>query len=279
MDFLKKFEEYALKNDEFNIVSISGSFADKKNNKRFDSFSDVDLFIVTENQEYYLKNPKWLDFYDKDLLLFFNDPISMGVGQELRVGFSDGLLSDIAIVNNKEFCKLKKNKIFCEKIIDRGFKTIKNNYGNKYLIHKKFKDEPISEYELNRLVDEYWIDISNICKHLARNDCFSAKYAFDRRITKIIIKIVEIYMKNKDNSIDTMFNGRKMDSWIDNNILEEIYKIESSFNKNRMLKTILRSNEFFQTITNKIFNYYGYKQDTNKKIIIKIIKERIDKIG
>ena len=278
MEFLESFKEYSLANDEFNVVNIAGSFADNINKERFDSFSDVDLFIVTENKDYYLKTVKWLSFYDKDLI-FFNDPISMGVGNELRIGFSDGIFSDIAIVNNEEFCKLKENEIFCKKIIDRGFKTIKNDYGDNYLLHKKFKENSISEYELNRLADEYWIDIANICKYMSRNDFFSAKFAFDRRITKIIIKVVEIYMKSRNNLVDTMFNGRRMDTWVDKEILEEIYKIESSFDKDKMINTIIMANNFFQKMMENIFNFYNYKQDLNRKNVIKIIQERIDKLG
>ena len=200
----------------------------------------------------------------------------MGIGTELRVAFESGLLVDMAIVDSDEFKLLKSNKVFCEKILNRGTINIKNlerkEEHNYYLV--KENSIPL-EYELNRKIDEFWIDMANIYKYLSRNDIFSAKYAFDRRITKILIYILEEYSKTINPSIDVMFNGRYMDRWLDDQSIKQIYNINSSTNKSKMLNCIQSAIELFEDRINKIFKYYGYNIENDKNIIINFIKNRI----
>lgn len=274
MEFIEKLKDYIKKNDDFDTVNIAGSFSDKKNKNRYDEFSDIDLFIVTEKKDYYLSNKDWLSFYGKKFI-YFNDPISLGTGMELRVAFDDGLLADIAIVNDLEFRKLKENKIFCEKIIDRGFTTLKNNYDEHYFEHKKYKEEVVTQYEWNRTIDEFWIDICNIYKYFARKDYFSAKYAFDRRILKILIYTLEEYTKIKDIKQDVYFNGRYMKKWLDKESFEEINNIDSSIEPNKMVLSIQLAIKMFEEKTKKIFDYYGYSNDIERDSLIRNIKEKI----
>lgn len=277
MKFIEKLKEYVLKNDDFDVVNIGGSFADKKRENRADTFSDVDLFIITEKKDYYLHNPKWLDFFDEKFI-YFNDPISMGVGTELRVAFESGLLADIAIVNNEEFDQLKNNQIFCEKILDRGMINIKNTKGENYFKYKSIEKQKISEKALNRKINEFWIDIANIYKYIKRNDLFSAKYAFDRRITKLLIYTMEEYTKTLNNNIDVMFNGRNMSSWLDEESLKLIYEINSSIKEEEMLKSIELAINLFENRMKKIFKYYGFEEPQENNIIITIIKEKLNEL-
>lgn len=277
MKFIDKLKEYVMKNDDFEVVNIGGSFADKKRENRADELSDVDLFIITEKKDYYLQNPKWLEFFDEKFI-YFNDPISMGVGTELRIAFESGLLADIAIVNNEEFEQLKNNQIFCEKILDRGMINIKNTKGENYFKYKSIEKQKISEKALNRKINEFWIDIANIYKYIKRNDLFSAKYAFDRRITKLVIYTMEEYTKTLNNNIDVMFNGRNMSSWLDEESLKLIYEINSSIKEEEMLKSIDLAINLFENRMKKIFKYYGFEEEQENNIIIPIIKEKLNEL-
>lgn len=50
MNFIEKLKKYILQNNDFNIVNINGSYADEKKKNRYDEFSDIDLFVVTEKK-------------------------------------------------------------------------------------------------------------------------------------------------------------------------------------------------------------------------------------
>lgn len=275
MNFVEKLKEYVMSNDDFEIVNIAGSMADKKRKDRQDKFSDIDLFIITEKKENYLKNVEWLKFFDEKFI-YFNDPISMGIGTELRVAYESGLLVDIAIVNNEEFNLLKENSIFCKKILDRGIINIKNSKKTNFLKYKPIVKEIVSEYTLNRKIDEFWIDIVNIYKYIKRDDLFSAKYAFDRRITKLLIFTLEEYAKIINNNVDTLFNGRYMNIWLDEKSIESMYKINSSTNIQQMIDAIYLAIKLFEEKMKEIFEYYNYKQDGEKENIILNIKEKIN---
>lgn len=277
MNFIEKLEHYMQTNTDFDVVNIAGSFSDKKTKNRYDKFSDIDLFIITEKKDNYLLDPSWLDFYGKKYM-FFNDPISLGTGMELRVVFDDGLLVDIAIVNNDEFQNLKENEAFCDKIIDRGFEILKNNYGDDYFDHKKYLKTNISEYELNRRIDEFWIDICNIYKYFSRKDYFSAKYAFDRRITKILIYTMEEYTKTLNNFHDVFFNGRYMHKWLDDCSFKKMNEIDSSIEPKKMIDAIRKAIDLFESTNDKIFKYYNYNYDINRDSIVFMIKEKINEI-
>lgn len=274
MDFISKFKEYIKKNSDFEIVNINGSYADTKSKKRYDKFSDLDLFIITKDKIKYLEHPEWLNFYGKEFI-YFNDPISLGIGTELRVAFDDGLLADIAIVDNEEYSLLRQNDIFKEKIEGRGTLCLKNIYGTSQKTKNVQKsNNKITAYELNRKVDEFWIDISNIYKYLSRDDVFSAKYAFDRRIMKLLIYVLEKYTIMINPNIDVMFNGRNMKKWLDSVNMQKISEINSSMKQDDMLKCIDLAIDLFNDITCKIFEHYKFEADNRIKIINSIKEKR-----
>ena len=273
MKFIIELKKYIKQNNDFNIVNINGSYVEKKKKKRYDEFSDIDLFIVTENKDYYLNNPEWLKFYNSDFI-YFNDPISFGIGMELRVAFADGLLVDIAIVNKSELIALRKNYIFNSKIAGRGTICLKNNLNEENYFDTSMNDTTrITSYELNRKLDEFWIDIANIYKYIARNDMFSAKYAFDRRITKLLIYALEQYTKVTKPGTDTMFNGRNINKWLDSQNMEYLSKINSSMEKKKMYKCINLAIDLFCNTMNQLFSYYNLKQDNRNLVVDKIMKK------
>ncbi len=278
MNFIEKLKKYILQNNDFNIVNINGSYADEKKKNRYDEFSDIDLFVVTEKKDYYLKNPEWLNFYDKKFI-YFNDPISFGIGTELRVAFADGLLVDIAIVNKSEFLLLKENSIFNDKIVSRGTICLKNDFIQEKALYNNKKNCAIdyskpTPYELNRKIDEFWIDIANIYKYISRNDMFSAKYAFDRRITKLLIYVLELYTKMISPDTDTMFNGRNINKWLDINNMNVLLKINSNTDKRKMLQCIDLAIDLFNNIMDQVFSYYGFDKDNRNSVIFEIANKR-----
>lgn len=269
-EFIKKLKEYINTNNDIEACLLMGSYVDNKH-KRYDELSDVDLFIITEKTEYYLNNPKWLEFYKK-VSLYFKDPISLGIGTELRVCFEDELLSDIAIVNYNEFQKLMNNKIFCTKIIGRGFKILKSNYNNEiYNSNNTFinTSSNITKDSLNRLRDEFIIDIYNILKYFYRNDYFTAFYAFERRISKIIIYILEeSYRFN--GTYDVMFNGRYMEKWLEEDDYNYIEKIFLNINKDSFLDSIIMSIDLFENKISYIANHLSIELEKKEEDIRKI---------
>lgn len=153
-EFIKKLNEYLLQDDNIDACLLMGSITDL-NSGRYDEYSDVDLFLITEKKDDYLNNCKWLEFYRR-VSLYFKDPISLGIGTELRVCFDNELLSDIAIVNYDEFLKLMNNQIFETKIIGRGYKVLKSKYPEEmYQVKEINNDYKLDSYSLNRLRDEF----------------------------------------------------------------------------------------------------------------------------
>ena len=277
-EFIKKLSEYINSNKDIDVCLLMGSIADNKQ-KRCDEFSDVDLFIITEKKDYYLNNYQWLEFYKK-VSLYFQDPISFGIGTELRICFEDELLSDIAIVNYDEFQKLMNNEIFCTKIIGRGFNIIKSNYDTEIFQTKKIVSMPnskINQEVLNRLRDEFIIDIYNILKYFYRKDFFTAFYAFERRISKIIIFLLEESYK-LSNTNDVMFNGRYMEKWLNKEDYEYIKTIFLDINKDTFPTCLKNAIELFEDKSAYIANCMCFnledRDDSIKKIKRKIEYEK-----
>lgn len=274
-EFIEKLNKYVHSDDNIDACLLMGSNSDEKQ-KRIDDYSDVDLFIITEKKDEYLNDARWLEFYHK-VPLFFQDPISLGIGTELRVCFDNELLSDIAIVNYEEFTKLMQNDIFKTKIIGRGFKIIKNNYpieiynvDNNENNDNSFK---INEEFLNRLRDEFYIDIYNVLKHYCREDYFTAFYAFERRISKIIIFILEESYK-LDGTNDVMFNGRYFKKWLNEEDYRDIEKIFLNINKDDFLNSLTDVIDLFERKCNHISEVLKIdlerKEDSIQKIKGKI---------
>ena len=274
-EFIKKLYDYVNMNLDIDACLLMGSHADKRK-KRCDEYSDVDLFIITEKNIEYLNNYKWLEFYKK-VSLHFLDPISLGIGTELRVCFEDELLADVAIVNFKEFERLMNNEIFKTKIIGRGFEIIKSNYSqNIYQLSNSIETSKytITQESLNRLRDEFIIDIYNILKYFYRGDYFTSFYAFERRISKIIVYILEESYKLCSIDKDVMFNGRYMEKWLTDEDYEYVRKIFLDINKDNFLESIRNSIILFeskcQIIANKLNIELENKENNMEKIKRKI---------
>ena len=275
-EFIKKLYDYVNMNVDIDVCLLMGSHADKRQ-KRCDEYSDIDLFIITEKNVEYLKNYKWMEFYKK-VSLHFLDPISLGIGMELRVCFEDELLADVAIVNFKEFESLMNNEIFRTKIIGRGFEIVKSNYpqsiyqtsnlvvGNKCTI---------TEESLNRLRDEFIIDIYNILKYFYRGDYFTSFYAFERRISKIIVYILEESYKLYNIDKDVMFNGRYMEKWLTSEDYEYVRKIFLDINKDNFLESIRNSIILFENKCQLIANKLNISLE-NKENSIEKVKRKIN---
>ena len=275
-EFIKKLYNYVNTNLDIDACLLMGSYADKRK-KRCDEYSDIDLFVITEKNIEYLNNYKWLEFYKK-VSLHFLDPISLGIGMELRVCFEDELLADVAIVNLKEFEILMNNEIFRTKIIGRGFEIIKSNYPQSIyqtsdsVVTKKCT---ITAESLNRLRDEFIIDIYNVLKYFYRGDYFTSFYAFERRISKIIVYILEESYKLCSIDKDVMFNGRYMEKWLTSEDYEYVRKIFLDINKDNFLDSIRNSILLFENKCQMIANKLNIELE-NKDNSIEKIKRKIN---
>lgn len=269
-EFIEKITKYVKENDEIDACLLLGSVVDRKT-KRDDEFSDVDLLIITEHLDYYLHNCEWLNFYKK-VDLYFNDPISFGIGTELRVCFENELLSDIAIVNLQEFMKLMKNEIFCTKIIGRGYRILKSNFANQLYEYNELNFISIPKFNsesLNRLIDEFWIDIYNILKYYYRNDYFTALYAFERRITKIIIAVLEESYKISGKD-DVLFNGRYMERWLNDDDYNSVNSIFLNLNPSTFLDCLKKAIELFENKCKFISDNMGFYIEDKTEISNKV---------
>lgn len=274
-EFIKKLNEYLVNDDSIDACLLMGSITDNRQ-KRCDEFSDVDLFVITEKKDWYLNNCKWLEFYRK-VSLFFQDPISLGIGTELRVCFDNELLSDIAIVNYEEFTNLMNNEIFKTKIIGRGFRILKSKYSNEiYKCDNSLYDNKniLNSNNLNRLRDEFYIDIYNVLKYYYRKDYFTAFYAFERRISKIIIYILEESYK-LDGVNDVMFNGRYMKKWLNEEDYKYIENIFLNINKNNFLNCIMKAIDLFEQKCNYISKSKMFELE-NKRDSIQKIRRKVE---
>ena len=275
-EFIKKLYDYVNMNVDIDVCLLMGSHADKRQ-KRCDEYSDIDLFIITEKNVEYLKNYKWMEFYKK-VSLHFLDPISLGIGMELRVCFEDELLADVAIVNFKEFESLMNNEIFRTKIIGRGFEIVKSNYPQSIYQTSNLvvgNECTITEESLNRLRDEFIIDIYNILKYFYRGDYFTSFYAFERRISKIIVYILEESYKLYSIDKDVMFNGRYMEKWLTSEDYEYVRKIFLDINKDNFLESIRNSIILFENKCQLIANKLNISLE-NKENSIEKVKRKIN---
>ena len=273
-EFIEKLDRYVKENDEINACLIMGSITDEKQ-KRCDKFSDVDLLIISENKNYYLNNYEWLQFYRK-VALHFNDPISLGIGTELRVCFDNELLSDIAIVDYDEFKKPMNNEIFCTKIIGRGFNIIKSDYPNDiYKVdYSKIQPSNITEDFLNRLTDEFIIDVYNVLKYYKRSDYFTAFYAFERRISKILILLLEESYK-LDSTKDVIFNGRYMKKWLSETDYQYVEQIFLNINCDSFMNSVKLAIELFELKISYLANFNNFTLE-NKMDSFEKIKRKMD---
>lgn len=285
--------------DIISLVSI-GSFSQNS----IDQFSDIDLYLFTNNPKKYLDNENcsWINPLGKIISRRVFKDFQEGVDKN-KVILEDGLMYDLTIIHIKKIMLisyyLKLNNIglkvmlprFLQKGIERSIVKFYETIKRGYKIHidkinlKNILERTITFSEtiiLDKKLDQntffqhyifFWQSCYTASIKLVRKDFYFTILTYDNYIKKELIRMIEWEAMLNKKSIDVFYNGLKIYDWRGEEIYHDLYGTLLSDNINNMQKSLIKTAELYQQFSTIVAKEYKFSLNKEfESFVIDFIK-------
>ena len=222
-----------------------------------DEYSDLDLIIVTDNPTswYSGEYPKLLG----EISIEFVEP-TLGNGKEYRAVYDEDKDVDMIIFTPEQFTEAVKNGT-AEEVMNRGYDLLCDKAGFSELVREYVKPSvsspQISELEYLNLTNDFYFHNIWAAKKLLRGELWSAKMCVDAYLKKYLLKMIELYCYKKDGR-DVWHDGRFIDRWADDWILEKLKVCFAHYEKNDTGNALTSTHELFKKLAADVADMNGY---------------------
>lgn len=261
---LWKFVKWAEAQDDIHAVIVVGSRA--RVDHPADEWSDLDITVATTNPERYLSTADWLENIGKPLITFL-EPTAGGGGMERRVLFEGMLDVDFAIFPIKDIQYLVQNEISQQvaEIFGRGTRILLDKDGMASQIQLRVSSvktklpSPPNQHEFLEVVNDFWYHIVWTIKKLKRGELWTAKFCLDSYLKWKMLRMIEWHSRAENGwTYDTWHNGRFLEEWAGNRILEGLRGTFAHYDKydiERALLAIMNTFRWVATETAEKLDY------------------------
>jgi aminoglycoside 6-adenylyltransferase len=266
--------------DDIKAAIIVGSQA--RNYFSADQYSDLDIIIITTNPEFYLISDDWLKTISDFHISFMEH--SLFNAKERRVLFDDGTDVDFMILSLEQSSSIKNNEEHGI-IFQRGFKVIKDEINitddlvslQKHMRSSK-QNKLLSQEAFHHAVNDFWFHSVWASKKMMRGELLTAKSCLDNYMKRIVLTFIENDTLLHHPSRDTWYNGRFIEKWADDWIIEKLSHCYGQYKKADMMKGLYATMELFALLAEHIAEQKSYlypKACENQayKIINRLLKQ------
>lgn len=227
---LQAIETWAQQNPEVRALLLTSSLVNPL--APVDSFSDLDIELVFDNNEPYLESDTWLSV--------FGDPIAMieegeacfsGKHGMKMVLYRDGIKVDFKLYSAVNFVKEVAAPELPEDW-DIGYRILLDKDGlttaMKPPTHQVSIIKKPSTDAFKQLLNDFWWDTTYVAKCLARDEIFYAKFMSENNLrTAYLLPLVEWYIASQHHwNITTNKHGRLFKQYLSE---EDWEKLELTF--------------------------------------------------
>ena len=170
--------KFAENNKNIEALLITSSMANPK--AETDIFSDLDVVIVTDNPKIFVNNKDWCNQFG-EIMVSFNDNFKLeGITSYTSlVLYKDYIRIDFSIWPTELLKKIAEyNKL--PAFLDIGYEVLydKNNLTTELneASNQAYQTNQPTKSEYERVVNNFWWDITYIAKYLWRDQFYFAKY-------------------------------------------------------------------------------------------------------
>lgn len=243
------------KNDD-DIKSIIAIGSSTRNDNKADEYSDLDLFIVTDNVNtwYSGEYPNRIG----EVSISFIEP-TLGGGRERRCIFDKDKDVDMIIMTPEQFETALKDGV-AGWVMNRGYNILYdvNSYENMiqtYVVPGASAPN-MSDSEFDNMMNDFYFHNIWASKKLLRGELWSAKMCVDAYLKNYLLKAIELY-GHEIQEKDVWHDGRFIDRWADEEIIEELKKCFAHYDRQDILNALLATNTLFERVTRKIAQNRG----------------------
>ncbi len=233
---LQAIETWAQQNPEVRALLLTSSLVNPL--APVDSFSDLDIELIFDNNEPYLESDTWLSV--------FGDPIAMieegeacfsGKHGMKMVLYRDGIKVDFKLYSAANFVKEVAAPELPEDW-DIGYRILLDKDGlttaMKPPTHQVSIIKKPSADAFKQLLNDFWWDTTYVAKCLARDEIFYAKFMSENNLrTAYLVPLLEWYIASQHHwNITTNKHGRLFKQYLSE---EEWEKLELTFSGSALI--------------------------------------------
>jgi aminoglycoside 6-adenylyltransferase len=275
--------KFAENNKNIEALLITSSMANPK--AETDIFSDLDVVIVTDTPKIFINNKDWRNQFG-EIMVSFNDNFKLeGITSYTSlVLYKDYIRIDFSIWPTELLKKIAEyNKL--PAFLDIGYEVLydKNNLStdlNKASIQAYQTKKPTkSEYE--RVVNNFWWDITYIAKYLWRDQFYFAKY-MDYFIKYNLLKPMVEWLIGVENNweVNPGKQGSNFKKHLDDKLWQELMATFSGSDFQENWDSTFKMMDFFSKTSKKVayrlrFEYPKNVEDDVREYIEKIYNKEI----
>lgn len=247
---------------EVRAMILTGSRASRN---QTDFLSDYDIAIFG-NDCNFISDDRWIEnidnylicIHDKFIFLSYTIPTRLTIFKDIsKVDFSfypleilSQLISDLPDAYNAGYgILIDKDELLRDMPLPD---------------YKAYQCRKPDEKEFKRNFDEFWFEVYHVAKYLWRDDLWTAK------LRDIAAKEKLRQMIEWNHAADFNWNfapgcdGKRMNSWIDKNILQQLEQCWSGFNKDDNIQSLQATIELYRKLSTDTARRLGY--DYNKEV-------------
>ena len=254
-DIKTKILEYSNKDEEIKAIVAIGSSTRKE--IKADEYSDLDLFVVTTNQE------KWFSGEYPELLgnvsISFIEP-TLGGGRERRCIYDDDRDVDWIILTPEQFVAAIKEGV-AEWVMNRGYDVLYDSMNFTEMLKTHIKpgcSKPdMDEAEFLNVVNDFFFHNIWSYKKLKRGELWSAKICVDSYMKNHLLRMIEVY-RYKTAGVDVWHAGRFIEKWAGEEILAELKNCFAHYEKEDVKRALLATSRLFERVSRELAKAKGF---------------------
>jgi aminoglycoside 6-adenylyltransferase len=233
-------------------------------------FSDLDLLIFTNNQEFYLSNQDWITRFGT--VLFVEMAMSPGPGQppELMVVYDNFQGVDFVLIPVGVIQHMNSEQDLPDVFL-RGFDVWvdKDDVSARLSSivdeqkHNILRPMKPSQEEFGHVVRSFLFCAYYIGRVLYQNDLWIAKIR-EHDLRGGFLKMMEWHARSKHNwSLDVWHMGKYLDVWAEKTVLEQLPKIYAEYAKEPSQIALEECLQLFETMASEVAEAGNYSIDTS----------------
>lgn len=285
--------------DIVSLISI-GSFSQNS----IDQFSDIDLYIFTNNPKKYLdnENHSWINPLGKIISIRVFKDFQEGVDKN-KIVLEDGLMYDLTIIDIKKiklisyYLKLKNvgllwllpkflqnsiegNILKFYETIKRGYKIHVDKINLKNILERTigFSNTITLDKKLDKKIffqhyNFFWQSCYTASVKLIRKDFYFTILTYDHNMKKELIRMIEWDATLKKKSTDVFYNSLKIYDWSGEETCDDLYGTLLSDNIYNMQNSLIKTAELYQKFSTIVAKEYKFSLNKEfENFVIDFIK-------
>jgi aminoglycoside 6-adenylyltransferase len=259
---------WAHEHDDIRMVVAVGSRT--RSEHPGSKFSDLDLLIFTDNQEFYLSNQDWIERFGT--VLFVEKAMSPGPGQdpELMVVYDNfqgvdfvlipaGLIKHMNPEQDLPDVFLRGFDVWVDKDdVSALLSSVAAEQKQNLLSPKKPSPEEFGHVVRSFLFCAYYIG-----RVLYQNDLWIAKTR-EHDLRGGLLKMTEWHARSKHNwSLDVWHKGKYIETWAEKPILDRLPQIYAGYAKEPSQIALDECVQLFETMASEVAEACNYSLDTS----------------